>query len=499
MKKKFLTFILAICFIIPCMFMLSACDFTSANIEFKVENGYIQYYDGEYWNNLIAVEDLKGEDGDVWTIGTDGYWYKNGVKTNNKATGSVGAKGNGIKSIAPSTDSAKTNETQTTYVITFDDNSTYEFVVKNGTNGSNGKDGNDADVWTIGTDGYWYKNGVKTNNKAIGEDATYSTYTITYDYGSAKDCFDNAVDTQKIKSTEWITEMPIIKKDYRDSFLGWFISNTNRKFDLYDFIGGNITLEARFDVEIVNMAGFYSYNGKFIYDWDYLTENYKSNFNGNELSNGNFGYGQLVLSNTITSIADSAFASSHLSKVILPQTIKSIGISAFYNCQQLTSIIIPEGITEIKATTFSGCEDLKEVLLSSTVKSLGKCAFLSCGKLESIDLMNVTNIDEGCFQNCSSLLNIKMNKVTSIGEESFYACRQLQSIDFSDDLTFVGQRSFYGCSSLPIHCCDKGYYLGDNTNQHLILMKVADKNIEQFIINDECKIVLMKLLKNVTI
>ena len=47
-------------------------------------------------------------------------------------------------------------------------------VTKNGvqeqytiTNGENGKD---ADVWTIGNDGYWYKNDQKTDYKAIGTD-----------------------------------------------------------------------------------------------------------------------------------------------------------------------------------------------------------------------------------------------------------------------------------------------------------------------------------------
>ena len=36
---------------------------------------------------------------------------------------------------------------------------------------ANGKNGADADVWTIGEkDGYWYKNGVKTEYKAVGVD-----------------------------------------------------------------------------------------------------------------------------------------------------------------------------------------------------------------------------------------------------------------------------------------------------------------------------------------
>ncbi len=46
--------------------------------------------------------------------------------------------------------------------FTLSNNQTYE--VTNGTNGTN------ADVWTIGADGYWYKNDVKQSYKAVGVD-----------------------------------------------------------------------------------------------------------------------------------------------------------------------------------------------------------------------------------------------------------------------------------------------------------------------------------------
>lgn len=65
MKKKILSFILS------SMFVLSACKQTTPDIQFNVENGYIQYYDGKNWQDLIAVEELKGEAG-VNGIGKDG-------------------------------------------------------------------------------------------------------------------------------------------------------------------------------------------------------------------------------------------------------------------------------------------------------------------------------------------------------------------------------------------------------------------------------------------
>lgn len=101
MKKKILTFILFVCAMIPAIFCLGACsaDATTApDIRFQVANGYIQYYNGEEWQKLIAIDELKG-DSDVWTIGNNGYWYKNGICTWEKANGSNGKDGNGIKDI----------------------------------------------------------------------------------------------------------------------------------------------------------------------------------------------------------------------------------------------------------------------------------------------------------------------------------------------------------------------------------------------------------------
>lgn len=70
MKKKILSFLLTICLIIPAIFCFSACA-KAQEIEFKVADGYIQYFDGKEWIELIAVDDLKGKEGDAG-IGVDG-------------------------------------------------------------------------------------------------------------------------------------------------------------------------------------------------------------------------------------------------------------------------------------------------------------------------------------------------------------------------------------------------------------------------------------------
>ena len=52
-------------------------------VQFQVTETHIQWrYVGESsWKDLIELEELKGEPGDEYTIEADGYWYKNGEKT----------------------------------------------------------------------------------------------------------------------------------------------------------------------------------------------------------------------------------------------------------------------------------------------------------------------------------------------------------------------------------------------------------------------------------
>lgn len=249
MKKKFLTFVLSICFIIPCMFMLSACSInTPADIEFKVENGYVQYYDGNNWNNLIAVEDLKGEQGDpgtpgrpgntgtpgtpgadadIWTIGNNGYWYKNGVKTNSKA---VGTDGTGISQITK--DHANSDESQTTYKIHFTDGSSYSFVVKNGIDGE--------DLITEEISVYFDLN-IPTQLECIASNLTQ--YFTNYEV-------ENDLYKKDLNKGDRISLIDFSQEEiFRDYFLGWYenVDDSESKFTSLTIVPETLTLTAKWD------------------------------------------------------------------------------------------------------------------------------------------------------------------------------------------------------------------------------------------------------------
>ena len=158
-----------------------------------------------------------------------------------------------------------------------------------------------------------------------------------------------------------------------------------------------------------------------------------------------------IIPNSVTSIGNSAFyGCSSLTSVIIPEGVTSIGNSAFYGCSGLTSINIPEGVTSIGNYAFDGCRGLTSINIPEGVTSIGNSAFYGCSSLTSVTIPeSVTRIGNGAFSGCSSLTSVTIpESVTSIGESAFSGCSGLTSINIPEGVTSIGESAFYGCSSL---------------------------------------------------
>lgn len=87
---------------------------------------------------------------------------------------------------------------------------------------------------------------------------------------------------------------------------------------------------------------------------------------------------------TVTGLADSCFAYSHVVTVELPDTLETIGSGAFRGCQSLRGIFLPEGIRTIDTYAFAGCSSLEAICIPGTVTSIGSGAFQDSGKLRFV-------------------------------------------------------------------------------------------------------------------
>ena len=68
----------------------------------------------------------------------------------------------------------------------------------------------------------------------------------------------------------------------------------------------------------------------------------------------------------------------NLRKIIIPDTITTIGNYAFYGCFNLTDVIIPDSVTKIGNYAFLGCESLETIFISRFVKEMGEEVFQNC-------------------------------------------------------------------------------------------------------------------------
>jgi hypothetical protein len=124
----------------------------------------------------------------------------------------------------------------------------------------------------------------------------------------------------------------------------------------------------------------------------------------------------------------------YIKGIVLPDSLKTIGGSAFQSCTSLTSVTIPSSVTTIGGAAFLNCTSLTSVTIPSGVTTIGGAAFLNCSSLTSVTISSgVTTIEDQAFAGCSSLTSITIpSSVTTIGDSAFSACTSLTSVTFAD-------------------------------------------------------------------
>ncbi len=152
---------------------------------------------------------------------------------------------------------------------------------------------------------------------------------------------------------------------------------------------------------------------------------------------------------------------------VIPNSVTSIGGSAFYNCSGLISVTIPNSVTSIGGSAFYNCSGLTEVIIPNSVTSIGNYAFYGCSGLTSVTIPNgVTAIGYRAFDGCSGLTSVTIpNSVTSIGKQAFYNCSSLTSVEIPNSVTSIGDYAFYNCSSIDdiYNYCTTPQNIGSNT------------------------------------
>ena len=182
----------------------------------------------------------------------------------------------------------------------------------------------------------------------------------------------------------------------------------------------------------------------------------------------------------VTGIGMSAFINcDNLTSVTIPNSVSSIYEGAFCNCPALTSIkvnsgnrvydsrdncnaviesstnklvvgcngtVIPNSVIEIGIEAFEGCTNMTSIIIPNSVATIGIYAFRSCSALTTVNLGNgLITIEDLAFDSCTSLTAISFpNSLTTIGDAAFADCTNLESVIVPNSVSTIGGEAFIG-------------------------------------------------------
>lgn len=203
----------------------------------------------------------------------------------------------------------------------------------------------------------------------------------------------------------------------------------------------------------------------------------------------------ITFANNVEYIPSNLCANTHITSVIIPASVRTIGWSAFSNCPELTSFVLPNTVTTVQGSILNGsgvsypvynntlfaympqnttgsytvpqgiqticssafyASKLTNIILPASLKHIGSSAFANCENLTEMIIPNgVDTIESYALEECSSLRKLVIP--ASVQEIEYHIvpiCYNLRVIDvpadffsrsinsYNEELSYVVSRYF---------------------------------------------------------
>jgi hypothetical protein len=194
----------------------------------------------------------------------------------------------------------------------------------------------------------------------------------------------------------------------------------------------------------------------------------------------------ITIGENVTALNEYSFSlCTGLQSLILNNILESIGYSAFYGCKNMaTPLNLPQGFKTIGASAFKDCQALPSVFIPNSVTEIGSQAFNNCFRLKTFKIDDHTvlitfsgSINDGHFKNSpietlylgrnlylhsnsnyynwhpfsdnSALKTVTIgNNATAINEYSFSLCTGLTLVTIGEKVETIGSAAYYQCNAL---------------------------------------------------
>ncbi len=166
----------------------------------------------------------------------------------------------------------------------------------------------------------------------------------------------------------------------------------------------------------------------------------------------------VTIPDSITSIGSGAFYEVPANFEVNLPNLGNLGVAAFYN-SGITKFVSGNKLTNIGNNTFNNCTSLTSVVIPDSVTSIGDTAFYNVPANFEANLPNLENLGAGAFYNSGITKFVSSDKLTNIGTASFWEATKLTYVDISnstitklgsigDEETGYEYGAFGNCSSL---------------------------------------------------
>ena len=169
----------------------------------------------------------------------------------------------------------------------------------------------------------------------------------------------------------------------------------------------------------------------------------------------------------VTSIDQYSFYQKTMTSVTIPDTVKKIGESAFYECKNLKNVHIPDSVTDLEPYSFGDCYALASFNIPKGITEIPAYAF-EWANITSLDIPdNITKIGEGAFGFCKNVTSLTIpDSVTEIGEKAFQSWKGLKSFEVPKNVTKLSGNAFMssGITTITVSPENPVYDSRDNCN-----------------------------------
>ena len=159
-------------------------------------------------------------------------------------------------------------------------------------------------------------------------------------------------------------------------------------------------------------------------------------------------------------------------KVVVPEGIRTIGASAFWNNTYIEEVVLPESLERLGGDCFYYCSNLKKVRIPPKVWIMGNNPFAGCPKL-ILENESKFVLEDGVLYSPdkTNLIYYPINRknklfvvpegVTCLGKHCFYACNDLEKIIIPETVIKFENNPFSGCEKLILENHSPFYHVID--------------------------------------